>query len=133
MYCLTDQAPKWQDVLYGENEMNLFNREPEMNQLQLIKYTDSEGNPRTFRLIEMIQNNWRKLGTRLGIEKATLDGFDNRLTQEEKCEKVLDLWMMRGEREYKVTWAGLLQALEDIQLKGVANHLQTALTMATVM
>ena len=112
--------------------MKLINMEPEINLLQLIKYTDSEGNSRTFRLIEKIQNDWRKLGTRLGIEKATLDGLDNRLTQEEKCEQILDLWMKRGEGEYEVTWAGLLQALEDIQRKGIANHLQRALTMAAL-
>ena len=129
MYCLADQALKWQS---RENEMKLFNEEPEMNQLQLIKYTDSEGNSRTFRLIEQIQNHCKRLGIRLGIEKATLDGFDNRPTQEEKCEMILELWMMRGDGEYEVTWAGLLQALEDIQLKGVAEHLRRALTMATV-
>ena len=126
MYCLADPALKW------ENEMKLFNEEPEMNRLQLIKYTDSEGNSRTFRLIEKIQNHCKRLGIRLGIERATLDGFDNRLTLEEKCEKILELWMMRGDGEYEVTWDGLLQALEDIQLKGVADHLRRALTMATV-
>ena len=129
MYCLADPALKWQN---GENEMKLFNEEPEMNRLQLIKYTDAEGNSRTFRLIEQIQNHCKRLGIRLGIEKVTLDGFDNRPTPEEKCEKILELWMMRGDGEYEVTWAGLLQALEDLQLNRAARHLRKALKMATV-
>ena len=112
--------------------MKLMNKEPEMKLLQLIKYTDFEGNSGTFRLIETIQNDWRRLGTQLGIETPTLNGLYSKLSQEEKCEKILDLWMMRREGDYEVTWAGLLQALEDVQLKRAAKDLQTALKMTAV-
>ena len=132
IYCLADQAPKWQNIFYEENEMKLINKEPEMNLLHRIKYTDSEGNSGTFHLIKTIQNDCRSLGTQLGIEEAILYGLDSKLSREEKCEKILDLWIKRGEGKYEVTWAGLLQALEDIQLKGVAKHLRTVLAMATV-
>ena len=117
-YCLTDSK---------------LSMKPKLKLLQLIKYTDSDGNSETFRLIATIQNDCRALGTRLGIEKATIDGFDRRhITQEEKCENILDLWMKRGDGEYEVTWGGLIQALEDIQLKGVAQELKRALTRAVV-
>ena len=122
VYCLTDL------------KLSIY-KKPKLDLLQLIKYTDSNGDSATFRLIATIQNDCRALGTRLGIEKATIDGFDRRhniITQEEKCENILDLWMKRGDGEYEVTWAGLVQALEDIQLKGVAQELKRALTKAVV-
>ena len=101
-----------------------------MKLLHLIKYTDWEGNDKKFRLISEIQNSCRRLGTLLGIAKATLDGFNKGLTLEEQCEKILDLWITRGDgeySEYSVTWAGLLQAMEDAELGGVAKHLREAL------
>ena len=102
-----------------------------MRLLHLIKYTDSEGESRTFHLIMTIQNDCRQLGTQFGIDNAILNGIDG--TPVEKCERILDLWMMRGDtKEYKVTWDGLLKALEDLQLKGVAKHLRTALTRQAV-
>ena len=99
-----------------------------MKLLHLIKYTDFEGNDKEFRLIKKIQNNWRELGTLLGIDKATLDGFDSSLTQKEKCEKIFDLWITKGEGEYSVTWAGVLRALKDAELGGIAKDLSEALT-----
>ena len=103
-----------------------------MKLLHLIKYTDSDGNNKMFRLISEIQNSCRRLGTLLGIPKATLDGFDNSLTLEEQCEKILDLWITKGDGEYSATWAGLLQAMEDAELGGVAKHFREALTLAEV-
>ena len=120
MCFVADQAPKWLNV------------EPQMRLLHLIKYNDSEGNYKMFRLISEIQNSCRRLGTLLGITKATLDGFDSSLTLEEQCEKILDLWITRGDGEYSVTWAGLLQAMGDVQLRGVAKNLREALTLAEV-
>jgi hypothetical protein len=115
-----NKAPKW------------LNMEPKMKLLHLIKYTDSDRNNKMFRLISEIQNSCKRLGTLLGITKATLDGFDSSLTLEEQCEKILDLWITRGDGEYSVTWAGLLQAMEDAELGGVAKHFREALTLAEV-
>ena len=115
---ITDKASKW------------MNAEPEMKLLHLIKYTDSEGNDKKFRFISEIQNSCRRLGTQLGISTATLDGIDRHLALEDQCEKILHLWITKGEGEYGVTWAGLLQALEDVQLRRIAEHLREALTLA---
>ena len=106
-----------------------MNVEPKNKLLHLIKYTDSEGNDKEFRLISEIQTSCRRLGTLLGITKAKLDGIDSSLTLEEQCEKILDLWITSGGEysEYSVTWDGLLQALRDAELGGVAKHLREAL------
>ena len=101
-----------------------------MKQLHLIRYTDSAGNEKAFRVISEIQKNCRRLGFQLGIEKATLDGVDSSLALEEQCEEILDLWIRRGDGEYSVTWGGLLEALEHADLGGIAKHLKEALTMA---
>jgi hypothetical protein len=114
-----NQAPKWLNV------------EPQMKLLHLIKYKDSEGNDKKFRLISVIQNNCRHLGTLLGIEEAQLDSFDS-LKPDVQCREILDLWITRGEGDYPVTWAGLLEAMEDAELGGIANSLREALTLAEV-
>ena len=48
---------------------------------------------------------------------------------ERVCSEILNEWMTRGEGEYEVTWAGLLQALRDAQLNGIAKHLKNTLTL----
>ena len=111
------ETPKW------------MNAEPKIKLLHLIKYSDGEGNDKKFRLISEIQDGCRRLGILLGIARATLDGFDKSLTLEEQCEKIFGLWITSGGEysEYSVTWAGLLQAMKDAELGGVAKHLREAL------
>ena len=103
--------------------------EPTTQLLQLIKYTDSKGNGDEYRPISKIQNDCKNLGIRLGIDRETLRGFDknNVRPPAEVCEDILDEWIRRGQGD--VSWGGLLQALEAIQLNGVAKHLRDALTL----
>ena len=111
LHFFTDHTPKW------------MNDEPEMKLLDLIKYIDSEGNDKEFRLISSIQGeDCERLGIRLDI---TIAGFGVA-----QCKKILDQWIIRGDGEYSVTWGGLLLALKDAQLGGIANHLRKALTLA---
>ena len=117
--------------IYKYADQEWLNNEPEMRLLQLIKYTDSKGEKKEFRLIQQIQNDCRNLGTRLGIDEPTLNGIDNsHRNPEQKCRAILDLWMTRDDGKYDVTWAGLLQALEDVQLGRQAKHLREALAAA---
>ena len=102
-----------------------------MTLLSLIQYTDSEGGIVSFRLIQKIQNRCRDLGTLLGIDKPTLDNFERNMHhgRERVCVEILSEWITRGEGDYSITWAGLLQALKNIQLKTIADHLEEALTL----
>ena len=96
--------------------------------LQLIKYTDAHGRVHNYYFIQEIQNECMKLGTILGIDRETLVAF-NKKSDRTFCEAVLSEWMKRGEGGQKVTWGGLLEALEDAQLGGSPYHnLKTALT-----
>ena len=106
-----------------------LNDEPEMRLLQFIKYV-AKGVKKEFRLIKQIQNDCKDLGTQLGIEEPTLKGIESDSSNlEQRCKTILHKWMTRADGKYPVTWAGLLQALEDVQLGGVANHLREALTL----
>ena len=102
--------------------------EPTVKLMSLIQYTDSKGQERTFRLINEVQNDCRNLGSQLGIDEATLKalkgGHDS---PSEVCKEVLLTWINRGEDH--VTWAGLLQALDAIQLGGIGKHLREAMAI----
>lgn len=96
--------------------------------LSLIKYTDSRGQEKEFRLIQKIQNKCKEVGTHLNIEESTLKSFEHNPKCPEPidiCNKILATWKERGEDN--VTWAGLLQALDDAQLGGIARKLTEAL------
>ena len=86
----------------------------------------------SFHLIREIQNRCRKMGTLLGIDPPTLQSIEISYTHyghERICSEILNEWMTRGEGEYEVTWARLLQALRDAELTGIAKHLENALTL----
>ena len=94
--------------------------------LSLIKYTDSQGQEKEFRLIQTIQNKCKELGTHLNIDESTLGGFErSHKYPVDICNKILGTWKERGGNH--VTWAGLIQALDDAQLGGIARKLTEAL------
>ena len=108
-----------------------MNYELDPGLLTLIKYTDSEGKDHKFYLIKKIQNDCDELGTVLGIDKETLDAFyeTNKPKPAKVCADILDEWLKRGEGDYDGTWAGLLRAMVDAGLGGVAKQLNMALTL----
>ena len=98
-----------------------------MQLLSLIKYTNIQGQEISFRLINEIQNDCMNLGTQLGIDHATLKSLKSgHESPPEVCKDILQTWINQGDR---VTWDGLLQALHDIQLKGIERHLREALNL----
>ena len=100
--------------------------EPTIKLLSLIKYTDSEGEEQTFRLITDVQNKCPDLGTELGIDPATLTGIRSSLgSPSYVCKEILETWIDRG---VDVTWGRLLQALHDMQLGRIEKHLREALS-----
>ena len=106
-----------------------MNNELDPGLLTLIKYTDSEGKENRFYLIKKIQNACKKLGDVLGIDEDTLTAFSKKKDDiSEVCKDILHEWLQRGEGQYAGTWAGLLQAMNDSELGGVARKLKEALT-----
>lgn len=106
-------------------------REPTALLLSHIKYIDSEGQEQHFRLIREIQADCKQLGLHLGVDSGTLKGLDkqHRGIMEDFCADVLEIWKVRARGYYPVTWGGLLDALEDADLKIIAKKLQKALVL----
>ena len=104
-----------------------MNKEPNIRLLTLIKYNNSEGKEDRFHLTRTIQNDCKKTGTFLGIDEATLIAYSEKIKpRSDICGDILYEWMRRGN---DVTWAGLLTAMDDAGLDGVANQLIRALNM----
>ena len=112
----------------GSKDLEWMSQEPNRKLLTLIKYTYCV-KEREFRLISKIQNECKYLGTELGIDDETLDSFEKtEVSKLDMCTSILQTWKQRGDSEYEVTWAGLLDALKNAELGGVAKQLERALT-----
>ena len=102
-----------------------------MNMIQLVKYTGSDGQVKQFRLLERIQEKWKDIGTLMEIENATLNKFaqSHRGNLKEQCRDVLQTWLERGSisEKYPVTWSGLLEVLEDVQLTVISCEFEKVL------
>lgn len=108
----------------GNKDLEWMSQEPNRKLLTLIKYTYCV-KEREFRLISKIQNECKDLGTHLDIDDATLDSLEKtEVSKLDMCTSILRIWKQRGD---KVTWAGLLEALKNAELGGVAKQLETAL------
>ena len=112
----------------NEPHLRWMNKEPDIRLLTLIKYTNPEGKEDRFYLTRTIQNDCKNLGTFLGIDKETLPTL-RRVSLNLRCEDILYEWMKRGEGDNDMTWAGLLKAMDDAGLGGVAHQLISALSM----
>lgn len=112
----------------GENWREI---EPPEDMLFHITYTDSKGKEQNFNLITNIQTDCEELGTMLGIEQSTLNGFHSKYRGDMKifCKAVLDIWIKRRQGKYPATWGGLVKALRDVQLGGIATKLEKALEL----
>lgn len=101
------------------------NDRPTMEKLQLITYKGGK----KLRIIQNAQEEWRKIGIELGISPAVLKGFatEGRGDLEQQCYDVFSKWLKSGSEKYKLTWQGLLELLEAVDLKPLAEDVVTAL------
>ena len=102
-----------------------------MKLLTLIKYTDpDDGNEKMFNFLAKIKGDCLYFATVLNINEDTLAFFDDSDRRRVgDCRNVLEEWIAQGGGDYEVTWAGLLEALNDAQLLEVARQLKKALTL----
>lgn len=49
------------------------------------------------------------------------------------CKEVLNKWLRKGSEQYPVSWAGLINAIKDIDLTRVALQILKALTSDCVV
>jgi hypothetical protein len=109
---------------------NWKDEEPLEKELEFFKYRDSNGDVKKFRPLQLIQQKCREIGTQLGINKATLSGYERRHSGEpiDLCLEVFNYWSASGSDDYPYTWGSIVEMLEDVQLKGIATKLENALS-----
>ena len=97
--------------------------------LSFINYKTSEGNKKFYLIARIQGNNCVSLGRLLEIEHETLKAIERQYREDPVpvCTSILDTWITRAEGRYKITWGGLLNALRDARLGGIANDLEKAL------
>lgn len=96
-----------------------------------FKYIDLEGQKQDFRLIQDIQADCKTLGKILGVEHGTLERLNekHRGDLQDICNDVLHIWIVQDLGYYRVTWGGLLEALRDAELQGIAKDLEKAMNL----
>ena len=100
--------------------------------LMLIKWKDEQGQIHRFYLMDKIENKWRDIGQVLGNSIPQLDDVStkHRGNSRECCRAVLGRWLTNPPPDYPATWNGLIELLEDCELRHVATELKTALRKA---
>ena len=99
-----------------------------LSSLSLLKWKDSQGEKRTFRLVDRVDSKWREFGLLLDLGPNQLDAlYMNRLGQTDMCwNSVMEHWWKGGSAQYPPTWEGLYLLLEDMRLSGIADELKEA-------
>ena len=84
-----------------------------------------------FRLIDKVSSKWRSFGLRFGLEANQLDAWEEQcLVNAERCwHKVMGYWLKSGVH-YTVSWEGLCELLEDMNLRQIAYDLRVAVYFA---
>ena len=98
--------------------------------LMLIKWKDEQGQKQRFHLMNNIGHKWRDIAQVLSISQLTNLSTEYREIPRECCRAVLDQWLTNPPPDYPATWNGLIELLEDCELRHVATELKTALRKA---
>ena len=93
-----------------------------MEHIVLITYQTHDRKAQ-FRLLEKIQSKWKYIALQLSVPVDTVDGRND----EDKCWDVMTKWLQRGSLRYEVNWGSLVEVLQKIQMKTVADELKKAL------
>ena len=100
--------------------------QPTIKNLQLIRWTNENGELKKFRLKLLICNEWEEVGDLVDIPDAMLRAWSTKYRDNPlKCIKpVLSHWLNNPTNDYPATWDGLCKLLEDIQHSELAKKLR---------
>ena len=93
-----------------------------------LRWTD-KGQARILKIREKISPRWEEAGDLLGLTIERLQGIRiQRLGDVGMCcRDILVDWLHENQGDYPVTWEGMVQLLEDMELSAAAQQLQNAL------
>ena len=97
-----------------------------MDNLTLLKWTDSEHQVCQLSLINEMSPDWKKASDLLGLKPSHTKRIEmNNHTVEDRCREVIAEWIDHedGVYNYSRSWEGLYQLLNDMELATLANNL----------
>ena len=109
--------------------IQLFTAKPTSANLKLIKWRNSQGEVKRFRLITSIMNKWRDVGDMV-VHSQQLDVWSKKMDDKDCCRAMLLYWLVNPPSKYPVTWEGLYELLEDCELSEIARELKMAVDNA---
>lgn len=111
-------------------ERHARKKDPSIRNLTLIKWT-SEGETHRLNIVRSIAPKWREAGILLGIAPTEVEIISKRYPNEpvDCCREAFNKWLEGGgsQTDYKTTWSGVIELLEDLLYGQVAKNLTTAL------
>ena len=105
---------------------------PSLDKLSLLKHTRSDGQVQRLCIITEVCPKWKDMGDLMGVSACRLDAIEEnrRGKVKECCRDVFRGWLKQeGGGNYPVTWQGLCELLEDLELSAVAKRVQQLLQL----
>ena len=102
-------------------------RKPALHELDLLKGSNSK---KTIRIIDRIAYKWRRVAIRLHFEAHQIEGIeqDCHYQTSDASRKMIMKWLDGGGSLRKpITWATLIEALEEADLSEVAKDIVSIL------
>ena len=104
---------------------------PNIFNLMVFRWKDTEGKIAKFRLRPQIYHRWQDIGN-LVLPLAKLEALRREKDAEQGCNEVLRHWLQHPPPRYPATWEGLYELLDDCNLGEVATQLRHAVQSAVV-
>ena len=100
-----------------------------MKNLIMLEYTDHDGQSQNLRLKDELSKKWEEMGDLLGLSLPQLNSISKRHTDPlECCREVLVLWFeMGGDKDYELSWKGMVKLLDNLRLNKISKDLEFAL------
>ena len=99
-----------------------------MKNLTIIRRTDHKKQVHQLRLIDQMSPHWKKASDLLGLLPDHTNRIEmNHRTVENCCREVMAQWLAHGADSmynYTITWEGLCQLLEDMELSAIAENVR---------
>jgi hypothetical protein len=116
------------DIISDMYYNNMYSGDIKLRHLNIIKWTDEDGQLQQFNLTKKIAHKWRTIA-KLTYSMLKRRDDEHRYPFKEKCCKaILELWLDNPPPDYPATWQGLMDLLEDSELGEVATELRTVLS-----
>ena len=105
--------------------------QPNIGNLTVIVWTNTEGKQEYFRLQELICDKWILIGDLFHIPYPLLDAWKKTHGDPRDCiRQVLTYWLNNSPHTYAVSWEGVYELLDDAELTDFVAPLKEAIENA---